>query len=122
MIDRNELWAQAEDLADLIIQCPEITAYQQAEQRMAGNPAVMNMMQRLRDLEEQIGEHQARKVPESYYVHLRSEAESLLSTLETIPEVQVFMDAQRAVNDLLQSVSSKLQQSVQARVTDARIG
>ncbi|MCL6453107.1 MAG: YlbF family regulator [Alicyclobacillus sp.] len=115
-LDRNELWAETEELADLIMQAPEIQAFHDAEARLKANPQALSMMNRLRELQEQIGEFRARNVPPMHFVHLMQESESLLEKLETLPEVAAFQRAQTDVNDLLQSVTSRLAQAVLQRV------
>jgi cell fate (sporulation/competence/biofilm development) regulator YmcA (YheA/YmcA/DUF963 family) len=116
MIDRNELWAQAEDLADMILQTPEIHRYQKAEAELQAHAEAQALINRLRSLQEQIQEFAARNVPEAYYRHLSHETESLLNELEKIPEVREFQEAQEAVNELLQAVSDRLGRAVQERV------
>ncbi len=117
MTNHNELWAQTEDLADLIIKSPEIRLYQEAEKKLQAHQQAVHLMAQLRDLQDQIGDFISRKVPEQYYRHLSEEAESLLEQLEKIPEVQHFQSAQSAVNELLQAVSDHLQQAVLQQVT-----
>ncbi|WP_067931624.1 YlbF family regulator [Alicyclobacillus kakegawensis] len=117
-MDRNELWMQAEELADMILQTPEIQRYQQAESRLQEHPQAQSLMRRLRSLHEQIEEFTVRKVPEAYYRHLTQESEAVLQELEQIPVVREFQQAQSAVNDLLQAVSERLGQAVQERMTD----
>ncbi|WP_067922203.1 YlbF family regulator [Alicyclobacillus shizuokensis] len=117
-MDRNELWVQAEELADMILQTPEIQRYQQAEARLQEHPQAQSLMRRLRSLHEQIKEFTVRKVPEAYYRHLTQESEAVLQELEQIPVVREFQQAQSAVNDLLQAVTERLGQAVQERMTD----
>ncbi|GGI96927.1 hypothetical protein GCM10010885_03150 [Alicyclobacillus cellulosilyticus] len=115
-MDRNELWAEAEELADLLLKCPEIEAYLEAEASLREDAAAQAKMARLRELQEEIGTFQARQVPEAYYAHLIQEAESLLDELEKIPIVQAFLEAQQAVNDLLQEVTDRLAAAVRQRM------
>lgn len=112
MVDRNELWAQTEELADLLTQCPELEAYRVAEMNMKNHPEAQSLLRRLRDLHEEIGEFAARNVPEAYYKHLVEESESLLGKLEKIPLVAEFQRAQDAVNELLQAVTNRLAKAV----------
>ncbi|OFW77250.1 MAG: hypothetical protein A2201_11235 [Alicyclobacillus sp. RIFOXYA1_FULL_53_8] len=116
MVDRNELWAEAEELADLLMQSPEMRSYQQAEQAMKANTGAVSMIMQLKELQEQIGEFQARNVPESYYQSLNDQSESLFEQLEKIQEVREFQASQSAVNDLLQAVTDRLSQAVKSRV------
>ncbi len=117
MIDRNELWAEAEELADLIIQSPEVIRYQEAEKVLKATPKAQAKMAQLRDLQEQIAEYQFRKVPFEHYKYLMHDMESLLAELETIQEVKTFQGAQTALNELLQTVSNQLSRAVLERVT-----
>ncbi|MCL6593952.1 MAG: YlbF family regulator [Alicyclobacillus sp.] len=118
MFDHNELWAQTEELADLIMQSPEINAYQLAEARMKQHPQASSLLARLKDVQEQVAEFQARQVPPMHYVHLLKESESLMTELEKIPEVAEFQRAQNAVNDLLQTLTRRLARAVLERVGD----
>lgn len=117
MVDRNELWAEAEELADLIIQSPEIVRYQETEQALKQVPQAQAMMTQLRDLQEQIAEFQARRVPFEHFKHLMHDMESLLEQLENIPEVRQFQAAQAEVNELLQAVTNQLGKAVLERVS-----
>ena len=116
MVDRNELWAEAEELADLLMQAPEFHEYRQAETAMKENKPALAMITQLKDLQEQIGEFQARKVPEEYYKNLIAESESLLEQLEKIDEVRAFQTAQDSVNELLQAVTNRLSLAVSSRM------
>jgi cell fate (sporulation/competence/biofilm development) regulator YmcA (YheA/YmcA/DUF963 family) len=118
MTNHNELWAQTEELAELIIQAPEIAAYQAAEQRMKEHPTARKMMEKLKALQEEIAEYQARRVPPKHYIHLLKDSESLLEQLEKIPEVAEFQRTQAAVNELLQAVTNRLAKAVLERVAD----
>ncbi|GMA49207.1 hypothetical protein GCM10025857_05640 [Alicyclobacillus contaminans] len=118
MVDHNELWAETEELADMIVQAPEIVRYQRAEAQMKAHPRAQRMLERLRALREEIGEFQARKVPPKHYMHLLRDSESLLEELEKIPEVVEFQHAQTAVNDLLQTITRRLAKAVLEKVED----
>lgn len=119
MVDRNELWAEAEELADLLMKSPEFSRYQKAEKAMQANKAALAMIGHLKELQEQIGEFQARKVAEAYYQSLTNESESLLEQLEKIDEVREFQSAQDAVNDLLKAVTDRLSQAVSTRILNS---
>jgi cell fate (sporulation/competence/biofilm development) regulator YmcA (YheA/YmcA/DUF963 family) len=119
MIDHNELWAQTEELADLIIQAPEITAFQEAEKNMQAHPEAKQMMNKLKALQEEVGEFQARQVPPKHYIHLLKDSESLLEELEKIPEVAEFQTAQTQLNDLLQAITNRLAKAVLTRVNES---
>jgi cell fate (sporulation/competence/biofilm development) regulator YmcA (YheA/YmcA/DUF963 family) len=120
MIDRNELWAQAEELAELIAQCPEIAAYRAAEGKLSVNVEAQALIRRLRELNDEIGDFQARRVPEAYYQHLVQESESILEKLEKIPDVVQFQAAQAAVNELLSQITGRLAEAVTTRVSEIK--
>lgn len=118
MLDRNELLAQADELADMIIQSPEITRYQIAENNMRTHKDALQLLARVQELQSQVAEFQARRVPPMHFSHLLEETESLFAKMENIPEVQAFQAAQSAVNELLQSVTKRLADAVLTRVSD----
>jgi cell fate (sporulation/competence/biofilm development) regulator YmcA (YheA/YmcA/DUF963 family) len=122
MINRNELWAETEELADLIIQAPELMSFQEAEQKMKSHPHAQSMIAELKVLQDEVVGFQARRVPPKHYVHLLKESESLMEQLEKIPEVMEFQNAQTAVNELLQAVTSRLAKAVLQRVSDEEQG
>lgn len=115
-LNRNEIWAETEELADLIIRCPEIQTFHEAESQLHSHPKAVSMMAQLRDLQEQISDFQARRVPPKHFVHLLKESESLMEQLENIPEVTAFQQAQGEVNELLQSVTTRLAAAVLSKV------
>jgi len=122
MIDRNELLAQADDLAELIIQSPEIQKYKRAEEQMRAHHEALRILNRVQELQNQVAEFQARHVPPMHFSHLLEETESLFNKMETIPEVREFQESQNAVNDLLQSVTKRLANAVLTRVSDTPTG
>lgn len=113
----NELLLQAEELADMIMEMPEVDAYKRAEADLQNCSEAQGMMRQLKDLQEQIADFTARNVPEQYYQHLSKESESLLEKLGTIPEVKAFQEAQSKVSSLLQEVSDRLASAVMKQVT-----
>ena len=117
-MNQTELWAETDELAELIIQSPEIVAFHEAEKHLKAHPKANQMMTELRDLQAQVADFQARKVPPKHFLHLLKDSESLLEELEKIPEVIAFQRAQQRVNDLLKSVTDRLAQAVLSGVVD----
>lgn len=117
-MNQEQLWTETDELAKLIIASPQIAAFHQAEKNLKAHTEASHLMAELRSLQEQVGEFQSRKVPPKHYVHLLQKSESLLDTLEKIPEVAAFQQSQQDVNTLLESVTSRLAQAVLTRVTD----
>ncbi|MCF8564510.1 YlbF family regulator [Alicyclobacillus tolerans] len=117
MVDRNELWVEAEELADLLIQSPELVSFREAERKMKENESALQMIQELRELQEQIGEFQSRNVPRPYYQHLEQKSELLLEKLDNIEEVRNFQESQQAVNQLLKDVTDRLSHAVMTRLS-----
>jgi|GEM_PF-6672694 len=125
MMTHEELLAQAEELADMIMQSPEVVAYKQAQQRVADCPEAQKLMNRLKEVQEQTADFSARHVPERYYQPLSQESESLLAELEKIPEVKAYQSAQSTVNDLLKDISDCLALAVARQIapeSKSRVG
>lgn len=118
MTDRNELLAEADELADMIMQSPEIMVYKDAEQAMQDQTEASAMLRRVKELQEQVAEFQARNVPPMHFAYLLEETESLFGKLDMIPEVRAFQAAQGAVNDLLQAVTRRLARAVLTQVSE----
>lgn len=108
---------EADQLAEMLINRPEIEAYQAAEARMIANPSVVADMRRLKEIQEQIGDFMSRNVPEAHYQHLQTEMESLLSHLEQVPEVAAFISAQSDVTNLIQAVTERLSRVLESPKT-----
>lgn len=117
-MNQSELWAETDELAALIIQSPEIVAFHEAEKYLKAHPKANQMMAKLRELQAQVADFQARKVPPKHFLHLLKDSESLLEELEKIPEVIAFQRAQQSVNHLLRSVTDRLAQAVLSGVAD----
>lgn len=119
VVDRNELMAEADELASMIMESPEIAAYHRAEAAMQAHPEASSLLRRVKELQAQVQEFQARNVPPMHYAYLLEETESLFNKLDTIPEVKEFQRAQSAVNELLQAVTRRLATGVLMQVGDA---
>ncbi|SDW62021.1 Cell fate regulator YmcA, YheA/YmcA/DUF963 family (controls sporulation, competence, biofilm development) [Alicyclobacillus hesperidum] len=113
-MDRNQLLVQASELADLIAESDEAAAYREAQARLSANREASALLRQFRDLREQVGKFQARKVPPLHYRHLLEKADALLSELNRIPDVQSFEAAERQLNDLLDAVTSRLAAAIAA--------
>jgi len=107
MLDRNELWAEAFELGEMIAQSEEVTSYQEAEKAMRDNIEAQVLLRKLRDQQEQLTALE-RFATRDHLKGLESDIQALLDLLDGIPEVQKFRECQSAVNELLQSVSSIL--------------
>ena len=118
MVDRNELLAEAEDLADMIMEAPEIEKYKTAEILMQANTEASAKLRRVKELQEQVAEFQARNVPPMHFAHLLEETEKLFGALEEFPEVRAFQHAQQEVNELLSAITRRLARAVLERVSD----
>lgn len=116
MVDRNELLAQAAEIAEILLQAPEVGAYQDADKQLKANPQTEAKIRKLRELTDQVGDFKARNVPFKHYQHLVAESENLLNELQSIPEVRTFQETQTAINALLESVTNRLARGVMIRL------
>lgn len=117
-MDRIHLLMEADELADLILQTPEVQAYRQAESALETNGEAKSLLRRLHELREQVAEFQARRVPPMHYSYLLEETDKLMEQLNTIPVVKTFEEAQEKMNALLDTVTSALANAVNERKID----
>lgn len=115
---QDVLLAEAEQLADMLMQCQEVQEYRRTEASMNALPEVAALLRRLRDLQEQIGEFVSRNVPEEHFRSLQEDMDAALTKLEGIPEVTAFMAAQTRINDLIQAVTGRLASALQPPDTE----
>jgi cell fate (sporulation/competence/biofilm development) regulator YmcA (YheA/YmcA/DUF963 family) len=118
MTDRNDLLTEADELAEMILQSPEIVKYKEAEKQMQSQPEATAMLRRVKELQEQVAEFQARNVPPLHFSYLLEETESIFAKLDMIPEVKAFQFSQTEVNDLLQAVTRRLARAVLSQVSE----
>lgn len=111
-MDRLNLLVQADELADLILQTPEVIAYREAETALNTNGEATNLLRRLKELREQVAEFQARRVPPMHYAHLLEETDQLMKKMENIPELKAFESAQHRIEELFDSITAVLTAAV----------
>lgn len=111
-MDRLNLLVQADELADLILQTPEVTAYREAEMALNRNGEATNLLRRLKELREQVAEFQARRVPPMHYAHLLEETDGLMKQMENIPELKAFETAQHRIEEMFDSITAVLTAAV----------
>lgn len=114
-MDRIDLLLQAGELADLILESPEVDAYRRANAALHEHREAVSFMRRLGELREQVAEFQARRVPPMHYRYLLEETDGIMQQLEHIPEVKAFEDAEAKLNALLDEVADRLSSAVQTR-------
>jgi cell fate (sporulation/competence/biofilm development) regulator YmcA (YheA/YmcA/DUF963 family) len=115
MLDRNEIWAQAAELGQLISESPVVLAYKEAKETMESHPEIKHLLSKLRDMQEQY----ERLSAYSTGPHLKSLEESMKETiaiLDEYPEVQNFRKKTHEVDQLLKAVTDVLSTSVIERV------
>lgn len=117
-MDRLSLLLQADELADMILQLPEVQSYRETEAAMERNTDAMNLLRRFRELREQVAEFQARRVPPMHYASLLQETDELMAKLEEIPEVQAFEAAQERMNELFDAITARLKSAVETQINE----
>lgn len=113
-MDRVHLLVQASELADLIANSEEAAAYREAQAHLAANREATALLRQFREVREQIGEFQARRVPPLHYRYLLEQADGLLSQLNRIPEVQALETAEKRLNELLDAIAARLSAAIAA--------
>jgi cell fate (sporulation/competence/biofilm development) regulator YlbF (YheA/YmcA/DUF963 family) len=110
-LDRNEIWAQAFELGQLILGSPEVAHYKQCEKTMDEHPEISAKVRKFRELQEQydrLAEHGGG----SFLDGLRQDIQQLSKELDAYPEVQAYKEAMTAVDELLQSVTGLIAGSI----------
>lgn len=117
-MDRNDLLAEADDLAELILHTPELAAYRDAQAAMERNREAVHLLRKFHELREQVAEFQARRVPPMHYSYLLKETDEVLQKMEEIPEIKAYEQAQKELEELLTAVTDRLSSAVQVRDAD----
>lgn len=110
-LDRNEIWSQAFELGQLILESPEVIHYKKCEQAMNDNPAVAAKVEKFRDLQEQY-ERLAEHGSGPHLNGLRDDIKKLSDELDTYPEVRAYKEAMTQVDELLKSVTELIARTV----------
>lgn len=116
-LDRNEIWAQAFELGQLILESPEVLHYKECEVTLDEHPEIAGKVRRFRDLQEQfdrLSEHSQGP----HLDGLRNDIKKLSAELDAYPEVQAYKAAMRKVDELLQNVTTLIAQTVSEKAED----
>lgn len=115
MLDRNELWAQAAELGQLLANSPQVIAFKTAEATLKEKPVIQNLMNRLRDIQEQYATlSQYGSGPNLQ--GLEDSIQDLLKQLDQYPEVHAYKNAMHEVDLLLKEVTELLQTTLSSGI------
>jgi cell fate (sporulation/competence/biofilm development) regulator YlbF (YheA/YmcA/DUF963 family) len=115
VLDRNEIWAQAAELGQMIAESPIVLAYKEAKETMENHPEIKPLLVKLREMQEQY----ERLSTYSSGPHLKPLEESIRDTiakLDAYPEVQEYRKKTHDVDQLLKAVTDVLSSSVKEQV------
>lgn len=110
-LDRNEIWAQAFELGQLILESPEVLRFKEAEKTMDTHPEISSKVRKFRDLQEQyerLSEHGSG----SHLDGLRQDITKLSAELDAYPEVKAYKEAMAQVDELLKAVTDKIASTI----------
>jgi len=110
-LDRNEIWAQANELGQLILESPEVARFKECEQAMENDPEISSRLRRFRDLQDQL-EKLSEYGTGSHLDGLRSDIRTLSQELDAYPEVQAYKEAMATVDELLQAVTQLIASAI----------
>jgi cell fate (sporulation/competence/biofilm development) regulator YlbF (YheA/YmcA/DUF963 family) len=110
-LDRNEIWAQAHELGQLILQSPEVAHYKECESALYSNQEVKSKVHKFRELSEQY-ERLAEHSSGAHLDGLREDIRKLSAELDSYPEVQAYKAAMRRVDELLKSVTDLIASAI----------
>ncbi|WP_027408767.1 RicAFT regulatory complex protein RicA family protein [Anoxybacteroides tepidamans] len=108
---RDDILAQAKQLAKMIAETEEVDFFKRAEEKINQNEKVRTMIQQIKSLQKQAvnlqhyGKHEALKKVEA-------QIDAIYEQLSQIPIVDEFQQSQMEVNDLLQLVASTISKTV----------
>lgn len=108
---RDEVLAQAKQLAKMIAETEEVDFFKRAEEKIHQNEKVRALINELKSLQKQAvnlqhyGKHEALK-------QVEAKIDAIYEQLEQIPIVGEFQQSQAEVNDLLQLVASTISNTV----------
>lgn len=103
-LDRNEIWAQAFELGQLILESPEVLHYKDTESAMQAHPEIAAKTTKFREMQwqyDKLAEHGTG----SHLDGLRQDIQALANDLDQYPEVQAYKAAMVRVDELLKSVT-----------------
>ncbi|MFD2170948.1 YlbF family regulator [Tumebacillus lipolyticus] len=106
-LDRNEIWAQAFELGEMILRTPEVDHYKQCEQAMLTHPELGAKVSKFKEMQEQY-DRLAEYSQGAHLDGLRKDMKQLQAELDTYPEVQAYKQAMQTVDDLLKAVTDKI--------------
>jgi len=111
VLDRNEIWAQAFELGQLILESPEVAHYKQCEQALEADAALSAKVAKFRELQEQF-ERLAEHGSGPHLDGLRGDIKTLSDELNARPEIQAYKAAMKQVDELLKSVTDTIAQTI----------
>ncbi|MDB5084511.1 MAG: hypothetical protein JWN30_1397 [Bacilli bacterium] len=107
MLDRNELWAQASELGQLLTESPQVVAFKAAQAALENKPAIKNLMNRLQEMQEQY-QSLSQYGSGPHLKGLEESIQAVLKELDQYPEVQTYKEAMHDVDVLLKEVTQLL--------------
>ncbi|HEU4964335.1 MAG TPA: YlbF family regulator [Bacilli bacterium] len=110
-LDRNEIWAQAFELGQLILDSPEVNKFKEAEFAMEQHPEIKPKLRQFRDLQEQY-ERLSEHGTGSHLDALRGDVNKLSDELDAFPEVQAYKQAMAEVDELLKAVTALIANTI----------
>jgi len=111
VLDRNEIWAQAFELGQMILETPEVVHFKACEAAMEANAELSRKVQEFRDLQAQY-EKLAEHGTGSHLDGLRADIRKRQDELDQYPEVQAYKQAMQAVDDLLKAVTDTIAETI----------
>jgi cell fate (sporulation/competence/biofilm development) regulator YmcA (YheA/YmcA/DUF963 family) len=106
-LDRNEIWAQAFELGEMILRTPEVDHYRECERKLFENAELASKVSRFKEMQEQY-DRLAEYSQGPHLDSLRQDLKKLQEELDAYPEVQAYKAAMRKVDELLKAVTDKI--------------
>ncbi|ARU62175.1 hypothetical protein CBW65_15060 [Tumebacillus avium] len=110
-LDRNEIWAQAFELGEMILRTPEVDHYKKCEEAMLANPELGAKVSKFKELQENY-DRLAEYSQGPHLDGLRQDMKRMQAELDAYPEVQAYKAAMQKVDELLRAVTDKIASTI----------
>ncbi|GAA5415181.1 uncharacterized protein YmcA [Paraliobacillus ryukyuensis] len=112
---KEVILAEAEKLADRMVQIEEVARFKQVENRLNQNEKIKKLINNMKALQKQAVNFQAYGKTEALK-KVDAQIDDLQAEIDAIPIVEEFKESQMVMNDLLQRISQTITKQVEGNM------
>lgn len=112
---KEVILAEAEKLADRMVQIEEVARFKQVENRLNQNEKIKKLINNMKALQKQAVNFQAYGKTEALK-KVDAQIDDLQAEIDAIPIVEEFKELQMVMNDLLQRISQTITKQVEGNM------